>query len=786
MLNNKVAEETQAQREVVMLLFGETKKAFYVAIMAAGLLLIAFRNEASIERMAAWSLIVLAAYGLRFAIGVKLQREAFAVDGASKWLNRFRWTTLLCGLAWGSIGYFIFPKDSSELQAFLSLALAGVAAGGLISYTIDEMSSILFVGGIGALISSHYLMGNTATSKYVLFLTVVFVFYVGVASKRLAKGLMSNMSLRIHAESQQKEIQALSLRQKLHLEHTPLGVIEWDEKLTIRSWNKACSDMLGYTLDESIGMHISFILPEMINKPKVHILHLISENDKNKSNLKKITHKNGSKVDCEWFNTVLKDEAGEFIGIASLIQDKTDFIKTQAKIHQLANYDSLTNLPNRGLLLDRLNHTIEMSERSKTHAMVAFFELDHFKAINDIKGHAAGDYLLKTFAKRIQNVIRKQDTIARIGGDEFVLVLADVGKTKKKAQAYSQKIIEKISSTIKAPLEYDGCQHQCSASIGVCLFMGKSVGSEELLRGADMSMYLAKKQGGNCYKIYDETMQPKYDYQMRLKHDLTIALSKNQFQLYLQGQFDRDALSIGEEVLLRWQHPEFGMVMPADFIPLAEETGLIVPIGFWVMKQSCILLKKWESSPDTKGMTLSVNVSAIQFNHPEFIKQVEVAIKSAGCDATKLCIELTESAVINSIEDLSHKMNLLQAMGVSLAIDDFGIGYSSLSILKKLTLNELKIDKSFVLDIAAGSVESSIVQTILQMGKNLNLRIVAEGVESEHQLAHLHNFGCNVFQGYFFERPCSVEMFENNLNSHLVNTLPILPSAKQNNTNVFY
>jgi diguanylate cyclase len=204
------------------------------------------------------------------------------------------------------------------------------------------------------------------------------------------------------------------------------------------------------------------------------------------------------------------------------------------------------------------------------------------------------------------------------------------------------------------------------------------------------------------------------------------------------------------------------------------------------MKKSCILLKKWESSPDTKGMTLSVNVSAIQFNHPEFIKQVEVAIKSAGCDATKLCIELTESAVINSIEDLSHKMNLLQAMGVSLAIDDFGIGYSSLSILKKLTLNELKIDKSFVLDIAAGSVESSIVQTILQMGKNLNLRIVAEGVESEHQLAHLHNFGCNVFQGYFFERPCSVEMFENNLNSHLVNTLPILPSAKQNNTNVFY
>ncbi len=786
MTTRKVIEETQQQREIVALLFADSKKAFYVTIMAAGLLLIALRHGASISGMVTWSLIILAAYAFRFSIATKYHREAFTIDSASKWLSRFRCATLLCGLAWGSVGYFIFPKDNSELQAFLSLALAGVAAGGLISYTIDEMSSILFVGGIGSLISSHYLTSNTATSKYVLFLTVIFVFYVGIASKRLAKGLMSNMSLRIHAEDQQKEIQALSLRQQLHLAHTPLGVIEWDERLTISSWNNACTEMLGYTLDEAIGMHISFIMPELINKPKEHILHIIAKDGHDNTNLKQITHKNGNKVNCEWFNTVLKNESGEFIGIASLVQDKTEFLKTQEKIHQLAYYDSLTNLPNRGLLLDRLNHTIEMSERSGTHAMVAFFDLDHFKAINDIKGHAAGDFLLKTIAKRIQNVIRKQDTIARIGGDEFVLVLADVGKTKKKAQMYSQTIIDKINSAIKVPLEYDGYQHQCSASIGICLFKGKSVGSEELLRRADMSMYLAKKQGRNCYKVYDDAMQPKYDYQMQLKHDLTIALSKNQFQLYLQGQFDRDTRSIGAEVLLRWQHPELGLVMPADFIPLAEETGLIVPIGFWVMKQSCLLLKKWESLPETKNMTLSVNVSAIQFNNPEFISQVAAAIESAGCDATKLCVELTESAVINSIEDLSHKMLQLKEMGVSMAIDDFGIGYSSLSILKNLPLNELKIDKSFVQDIAAGSVESSIVQTILQMGKNLNLRIVAEGVESEHQLAYLRDFGCNVFQGYFFERPCSVEIFENSLNSHLLNTPPILPSVMQATESVLH
>jgi diguanylate cyclase len=279
-----------------------------------------------------------------------------------------------------------------------------------------------------------------------------------------------------------------------------------------------------------------------------------------------------------------------------------------------------------------------------------------------------------------------------------------------------------------------------------------------------MSMYLAKKQGRNCYQIYDDAMQPKYDYQLQLKSDLNHALAQNQFQIYLQGQFDRDAIAIGAEVLLRWQHPQYGLVLPDDFIPLAEETGTINPIGQWVIQEVCALLKKWESSTDTQHLTLSVNVSAIQFNHPEFINMVQNAIESRGCNAKKLCIELTESAVINSIEDLTKKMHQLRAMGVSLAIDDFGTGYSSLSVLKDLPLNELKIDKSFVQDIINSGVESSIVQTILQIGKNLKLRIVAEGVETEHQLAYLRNFGCNIFQGYFFEKPCPKDVFEKSLN----------------------
>jgi diguanylate cyclase (GGDEF)-like protein/PAS domain S-box-containing protein len=767
LLSNSVSEE-QLKSEIVSILFRDKVKSFVIGLSVAVVLLYVVSDNISTSLLTIWSFLMLVSYSMRLFIGHQFTKHQFKFNSPQQWINKFRIASLLCGLAWGSVGFYFFPAGQIPQQTLLALVLGGISAGALVNYSVDSLTTKLFVGGALAFVAPFYLLEPTALSKIILIITIVFVIYMAFASKRLALGLLSNVTLRLEAENQKIEIVKLSERQNLHLEHTPMGVIEWDNHLNIISWNKACTDIFGYNSAEALGKHISYFMPEFNNKPITHIFQVIKDNEKNHQNLIDIAHKDGDLKHCELFNTIIKNEQKQDVGLASLVQDKTDFIKTQEKIHQLAYYDALTNLPNRGLLLDRLSQTLAVSERSGNFAMVAFFDLDHFKAINDIKGHAAGDFLLKTIATRIQGVIRKQDTIARIGGDEFVLVLAEVGRTKQKAHAYSQKIIEKISSAIKIPLEYDNYQHQCSASIGVCLFKGNKINGDELLRRADMSMYLAKKQGRNCYQFYDESLQPKYEYQMQLKHDLSFAVANNEFQLYLQGQFNSDSKSIGAEVLLRWQHPKFGMVMPADFIPLAEETGLIIPIGFWVMKQSCALLKKWESSEDTRDMTLSVNVSAIQFNSPDFMTQVEAAILSSRCDATKLCIELTESAVINSIEDLTTKMNSLKAMGVSLAIDDFGIGYSSLSVLKNLPLNELKIDKSFVQDMANGTVESSIVQTILQMGKNLNLRIVAEGVESEMQLSYLKEYGCSTFQGYFFERPCPIDAFEKALNINFI------------------
>ena len=746
--------------EVLELLFKDSNKASISTFVVAAMLVSMLSSAITIKAAVIWLAFMLIAYGLKMFMVGMFKKSAPDLTQTQKWLMRFNISTFFCGLAWGSASLIIFPLNNTLLQALLALVLAGICAGSLIAYAIRTSTALAFVSGIAILTIPAFLIQDSPYAKEIILLTSFFVIFVAMASKILAQGLLDNISLRMNADAQSKAISDLSERQSLHMEHTPLGVIEWDADLKITSWNNACSNIFGYQYEEVLGKHISFLMADLESLTPEKIVQLLLSQEAIRNNLKKVSHKNGEAIFCEWHNTALKDADKNIIGLASLVQDKTAFIKTQNKIHQLAYYDALTNLPNRGLLLDRLNQAISFGERSQSFGMVIYVDLDHFKSINDAKGHAAGDHLLITVANRLQKAVRKQDTVARIGGDEFVLILSDIGKTDVEAQIFSRKIMDKIISSIRMPIDYDNYQHNSSASIGVCVFKGGSIGADELVRRADMSMYIAKQQGRNRFQYYDETMQPKYDYQQELKNDLNNALAKNEFQLYLQGQFDQDANFTGAEVLLRWQHPIHGLVSPLDFIPLAEETGLIVPIGGWVLHESCALLKRWEASPLTNMLTLSVNVSAVQFNQSSFIDEVESALKYSACNSTLLCLELTESSVVNSVEDIVYKMNYLSSMGVSLSIDDFGIGYSSLSILKRLPLNELKIDKSFISDIIQNSSVGTIAQTILQMGKNLNLNIVAEGVETEHQKQYLQNNGCEVFQGYLLGKPCRIADFE--------------------------
>ncbi len=747
----------QIEFEATHLLFNNAKRSFVAAFIVAIALIILIKDDIRPSYLLAWVCLIVSSYLARTAVVHLFIHDKYQDQYMQKWLARFRLATVCCGISWGFAAYFILMIHTMQVLALIVLILAGVCAGAIINLSLDNKSTALFSAGVWMTAAPAFLYTRNDVATIIFMMLAVFILFIGVASKQLAKGLIQSIRLRLDAENSEKEISYLTQRQSLHLEHTPMGVIEWDAHLNVIAWNKACVDIFGYSSSEAIGMHISFFMPALDG---MHTEHIIGRLKQENNQLKQLLNVNNQIVHCEFSNTMLHNENGRFVGMASMVQNKTEFIASQEKIYQLAYFDSLTGLPNRGLLIDRINQTLTRSKRSNSYNMLAFIDLDHFKAINDIKGHNAGDHLLQVIAHRLQDNVRAHDTAARLGGDEFVLVLSNIGSNLQQAEAYSRKVIEKIAQMINAPVQFEGYQHECSASIGICLYNDDSLDVTELLRRADVSMYLSKKQGRNAYQFYDNNQQPNYEYQLRLKHDLNNALANNQLELYLQGQYNRDSKVTSAEVLLRWKHPELGMVMPNDFIPLAEETGAIVPIGFWVIKQACSLLKTWQAEQSSKKLMISVNVSAVQFNHADFVKEVAQAIQESGCDATKLCLELTESSVIMHIEESIKKMHLIKAMGVSLAIDDFGTGYSSLSALKTLPLDELKIDRSFVKDFTKDPVDLTIVQTILQMGKNLNLRIVAEGVETESQMNYLSNYGCSMFQGYFFAKPCTIANFE--------------------------
>ncbi|WP_235272968.1 bifunctional diguanylate cyclase/phosphodiesterase [Methylophilus sp. Q8] len=436
------------------------------------------------------------------------------------------------------------------------------------------------------------------------------------------------------------------------------------------------------------------------------------------------------------------------------------------KVHQLAYYDFLTGLPNRRLLTDRLNQAFARCVRHQHYGAVLCLDLNNFKGLNDSKGHQAGDELLQQVAFRLQQCLRKKDTIARMGGDEFIAVLDELSTDKTEAITAAQATAEKMMAVFSQPFELQNSKYRTAPSIGICLFLGDLLKEDEVLRRADIAMYQAKKSDNlNSIQMYDEAVHPAVEMRATLENELAFALQGKQLLLYYQVQVNELQQPTGAEVLLRWQHPTLGMIPPDQFIPIAEETGEIVSIGQWVLAQACQQLKHWSQSVHTAQLKLSVNVSAIQFSQPDFVQMVKETVLASGCDASCLRLELTESLIVKNIDEVIEKINALKVLGITFSLDDFGIGQSSLSVLKRLPLDELKIDRSFIKDIVHNNYDSFIVQTIINMGKNLSHSVIAEGVEMQQQMVMLQNMGCHAFQGYLFSRPLPLHEFEASLQS---------------------
>lgn len=460
------------------------------------------------------------------------------------------------------------------------------------------------------------------------------------------------------------------------------------------------------------------------------------------------------------------DAQGAFIGYIGYCMDVTERRAADDEITRLAFYDQLTGLPNRRLLLDRLNQAFSSTERQRCHGALMMIDLDNFKALNDTLGHQIGDELLQQVAARISQAVRRDDTAARLGGDEFVVLLKDLSADEALAAQQTEAIAKKILIQLAEPyflgahsLTEPHFYHH-TASIGLALFKGMELSSEDLVMRADTAMYQAKAAGRNVVKFFDPEIQAAVAAKAALEADMREGIVKTQFVLYYQPQVNRQGDLVGAEVLLRWPHPVRGFVSPADFIPVAEGSGLILPLGYWVLQSACEQLARWRNDPVRKGLTLAVNVSAKQLSLPMFTEEVMGVLEFTGAPPNRLKLELTESVLLENTDDIIHKMQVLRDMGVTFSIDDFGTGYSSLSYLKRLPADQLKIDQSFVRDLLDAPNDLAIVKMVVGLGKSLGMEVIAEGVETEQQRVLLGESGCQCYQGYLFGRPIPLVDFE--------------------------
>ena len=537
------------------------------------------------------------------------------------------------------------------------------------------------------------------------------------------------------------------------------GVVIADAEKNILRINKAFTRLTGYSAEEIVGQPLAILKSGTHNEKFYQIMRETLEREKYWAGEIWDKRKDGS-IYPNWLTVnVVTNAEGEVTNYVAAFSDMSKFKEAQDDIHRLAFYDALTSLPNRRLLQDSLKRAMSASDRNKHYGAILFLDLDNFKTLNDTRGHDFGDLMLIEVALRLQNCMRENDTVARLGGDEFVVMLEDLSVAAEQAAAQAKLAGEKICEVIGLPYILNGQEHHSSASIGVALFCGNEVPMDDLLRHADTAMYQSKLSGRNMLNFFDPSMQAAVESRAELEASLRQALTQQQLQLYYQIQVNGDYRPIGAEVLLRWGHPDGIMIAPSQFIPLAEESGLILPIGHFVLETACKQLKAWEVDPHTSQLSLAVNVSARQFKQPGFVMQVSTLLEETGANPALLKLELTESLVID-IEDAILKMQALKALGVSFSMDDFGTGYSSLASLKRLPLDQLKIDQSFVRDITIDPSDSAIVKTIIGMANTLKLGVIAEGVETSAQLKMLKRLKCPAFQGYLFGQPVPIKEFE--------------------------
>ena len=577
-------------------------------------------------------------------------------------------------------------------------------------------------------------------------------------------------------KAQQNHVQAL----KGHLDELRIaatafegqdGMMVMDANYLILRANRAMTEITGYTPEELIGHTPKMLRADGKEPPGFYEERWRTVMSEGRWQGEVQGRRKNGEIYPRWLTiTAVYGDDGAITHLVTSESDITARKAAEEEITRLAFFDPLTLLPNRRLLMDRLQQAQAASARSQCHGALMFIDLDHFKTLNDTLGHLKGDELLQQVARRLTGCMREGDTVARLGGDEFVVMLEDLSLNAEEAATQAEQVGEKILDSLRQPYVLDGTEKRSTPSIGVVLFMGHEVSIEELLKQADLAMYQSKTQGRNTLHFFDPHMQAVVAEHAAQESSLREAVRAQQFVLHYQPQILGREQVAGVEALVRWLHPQRGLVSPAEFIPLAEETGLILPLGLWVLEAACAQLAAWARRPETAQLTMSVNLSVSQLRQADFVDQVLATLQRTGADPRRLNLELTESLLVTEVESTITKMNALKAQGVGFSLDDFGTGYSSLSYLKRLPLDQLKIDQSFVRDILVDPNDAAIARMVVVLADSLGLAVLAEGVESEEQREVLARLGCHAYQGYLFSRPLPVAEFESFLKRALASS----------------
>ncbi len=773
--------EAELQRQKTALLYRNSKIVLGVTIVNASLL--AYVNttlHASAGYALLWWSALVCITAARFLLTRRFLAARPDAGAAPLWRRRYITGTAMAATTWAA-GTVLFVWDAPVgASLFTGLVVAGMVAGAVptlapvpaafrtfkLLVLVPAAAAVLLqadsvLGWAFGLMILIFLGGMMLSARYLHEVLEVSI-RLGLTQGRLVAQVEQARDTAEAALAERKRaqatLQASEQRSRIILQHSPTGILHYDNDLVVTYCNDRIVHILRLSREDLLGCDMVAIADPRV----LPALRAAIEGRQGSYEGELIVSRNDTRVWVAMSCIPFHSDRGLDEGGIAFIEDITERRRSEDEIRNLAYYDPLTRLPNRRLMLDRLGHAMTASNRSREFGALMILDLDHFKSINDTQGHDVGDRLLLEVAQRLSACLRQGDTVARLGGDEYVIVLEGLGDTEQVAATYAENVAEKIRLAINLPYVLGGneAEYFNTTSIGVTLFCGQGEVAETLLKQADLALYQAKGAGRNAIRFFNPAMQQAIETRTSLTGALRRGLEKGEFLLHYQPQVDRNGRLIGAEALIRWVSAEQGLISPAQFIPLAEESGLILAMGQWVLDTACAQLKTWARSIHTRDLRLSVNVSARQFHQPEFVKAVRQSLLASGADPARLKLELTESVVLDNVDTVVSRMRQMNALGVGFALDDFGIGYSSLSYLKRLPLDQVKIDQSFVRDIPGDANDAAIVRAILAMSHSLGLEVVAEGVETEQQREFLALHDCHGYQGYLFSRPVPIDEFE--------------------------